>query len=119
MFRLLIVYLLPFYLALIVLNLIFPQPGWEVLFHFSWVVILVVATVWSIAKSSPSIEERLAPKSIDCPNCEWPNPAERVLCLKCLHALYELDEKGEMTPIITPRSVEPLPAQNDSTNTSQ
>jgi len=99
MLRLLSVYLLPLYLVLILLNLALPQPAWEVLLHFTWMVALVAAFLWAFARSSPSIAEKNAPASVLCPACNTPNPADRVLCAECLHDLYRLDDQGELVPL--------------------
>jgi len=102
--KLLAIYLLPVYLAAWLWVRRTPDHSWELLLHLSYLLLLGFSLVWGIVKNSPSPEERLAPSSVQCPNCGRCNIAERVLCQTCLADLYTFDEAGNLTPIIPPAS---------------
>jgi len=106
--KLLAVYLLPVYLAMWLWVRRTPDHSWELLLHLSYLLLLGLSLGWGIVKNAPSPEERLAPTSVECPNCGQWNMAERVLCQACLADLYTIDEAGNLT-LITPPASKPTP----------
>lgn len=99
MVKVVVVYLAPIYLALSLFVWLSPEHSWRVLLNFTWVLMLVLSVLWSVAQNAETAAEQLAPKSVDCPSCGRPNAADRVLCEECLTELFELDDQGNLVPI--------------------
>ena len=107
MIKVLGAYFLPVYLAMFLFVLQSPNHSLEMILQFSWVLVLALGVVWSIAQTTETEENPLEIESVECPCCGSMNSAERLLCEDCLADLFELDDQGNLVPIISSPSESP------------